>query len=103
MSRAEDTHTAHDKPVDGICPEYFCPGALLMVAAADVTEDVIDYVVELVDCDYGDSPIDWETVFDRRIEGMTLADGRSLSMGPEYDTPAMRKIQRQVRKIRSQG
>lgn len=48
MSKSESTHEAHDKPT-GECPEYFCHGAVLMVEAKDVTDEVIEYTVDLVD------------------------------------------------------
>lgn len=102
MSMSTETHEAHNHPTE-TCPAYLCPGAVLMVTAKDVTDEVIEYVVDLVDSDYGDSPIDWQSVFDDRLEGMTMADGRTLSLGEEYDTPAQRKVQRAVRKIRSAG
>lgn len=97
-----DTHPAHDLPTE-TCTEYVCNGVFRMVEAADVTDEVIEYTVELVDAEYGDSPIDWQHIVDDRLDGMYLADNRTLNLGDQYDTPAIRKVQREVRKIRSQG
>jgi hypothetical protein len=100
--RSEDTHAAHDWPSEG-CAEHGCNGAVLMVEAKDVTDEIIDHVIDVTDADYGDSTIDWQRVFDDRVEGIALADGRTVSLGDQYDTAAMRKIQRAVRKARTQG
>jgi hypothetical protein len=100
--KSYDTHEAHDLPTEE-CTEYVCNGILRMTEAAHVTDEVIEFTVDMVDAEYGDSPIDWQHVFDDRLDGMYLNDGRNLALGDEYDSPAMRKVQREVRKIRSQG
>ena len=96
------THEAHVIRTEE-CPVYSCEGILMVVEAKDVTDEIIEYTVDLVDAEYGDSPIDWQHIFDDRLDGLYLKDGRQAYLGSQYDSPAMRKIQREVRKIRSQG
>lgn len=70
--------------------------------AADVTEQVLEMARDVIDGWYSDGPIDWENVWDR-MEGIS-SDGRwYLSWGNDNDTPAMRKIQRVIRKERREG
>lgn len=72
------------------------------VTAADVSEEILDYAEETTDAWFPDGPIEWEDIWDR-MEGYEFKDGTILSWGDEFDTPAMRKVQRYIRKIRSQG
>lgn len=76
-----------------------------VVTAADVDDAVLDLAEMITDGWYSDGPIDWEDVFDR-MEGMEpWSDGPltrwQLSLGSEYDSKAMRKIQREIRKRRN--
>jgi hypothetical protein len=98
-----ENHPAHMQPTD-YCTDDFCGGWVLVHEAADVTEEILDYAETWAEDDQDSAGrIDWETVFDRRLEGMRLADNRRVSLGSEYDTPAQRKIQREVRKRFREG
>lgn len=99
---AEATHPAHDLP-DEWCHALGCPGAVLVTTAKDVTDEIIEKAYEVAEGWYADSPIEWDDVWDR-MEGTSYLDsGAYLHWGSETDTPAMRKIQREVRKMRSQS
>lgn len=65
--------------------------------AEQVTPEMVEWIVEEVDLLYPDR-IDWEDVWDR-LEGPAFEGGVYLEWG-DNDTPAMRKIQREVRKAR---
>ena len=65
--------------------------------ADQVTPEMIEWAVEELDIIYPDR-IDWEDAWDR-LEGTYFEDGSILEWG-DNDTPAMRKIQREVRKAR---
>jgi hypothetical protein len=93
-----EDHPAHDLPT-AYCPDTICSGWTLAHAAADVTDEMLDLAETYADTDVDDrGRIDWEAVFDRRLEGAHLSDNRRLTLGGEYDTPAQRKIQREIRK-----
>lgn len=70
--------------------------------AEEVTEELLEMVEGVTDGWYLDKPVDWEDVWER-MDGTPLNDHTLLDLGGETDTPAMRKMQRHVRKIRSQG
>lgn len=72
------------------------------VTADDVTQEILDYAEQTTDAWFPDGPIEWEDVWDR-MEGYEFSDGKKLSWGDEFGTPAMNKVQRYIRKIRSQG
>lgn len=62
-----------------------------LISADDVTEqDIID-ALEIVDGWYSEGPIDWEDVWDR-------LERTGVDMGNEWNSGAMRKIKREVRK-----
>lgn len=65
--------------------------------AEQVTPEMVEWVVHELDIIYPDR-IDWEDAWDS-LEGTYFEDGSILEWG-ENDTPAMRKIQREVRKAR---
>ena len=71
-----------------------------VVAKEDVTQEVFDLVWGVIEgwYDSGDRRIDWEDVFER-TEASVLADGSLLDWGPEIGSPAMREVQRRVRKL----
>lgn len=71
-----------------------------IVTTEDVTQEVLDMAWSVIEgwFDSGDKKIDWESVWDR-MEGYPLGDGTVVDMGGEFDSPAMRKIQREMRKI----
>lgn len=70
--------------------------------AADVTDEILEYALDTTENWFPDMPIEWESVWDR-MEGYEFPNGKKLSWGDEFDTAAMKKVQRYVRKIRSQG
>lgn len=73
-----------------------------IVKAEDVTDEVLEQVQEIIDGWYGEGHIDWLDVWDR-LERRWLSDGRGIDMGESSNSPAMQKIQREIRKWRSQG
>jgi hypothetical protein len=77
----------------------------LVVATEDVTEEIIEEVMDIIDgwYDGGDRKLDWEDIWDNRLDGAYLKDGSRVDLGGEYDSPAMRKIQRECRKIIKYG
>lgn len=75
-----------------------------IVTAEDVTEEVLEMAWSVIEGWYqgGDRKIDWESVWDR-MDGYVMKDGSEIDMGGEVDTPAMRKIQREIRKMIREG
>lgn len=68
------------------------------VSAEDVTEEILDLAREATDAGwFPDGKIEWETVWDR-MDGATLRDGTRLDLGGDLSSPALRKIQRVIRK-----
>lgn len=70
--------------------------------ASQVTEEVMQAARDIVEGWYNEGRVDWENVWDR-MDGTTLNDGSRLDLGGQTDTPAMRKIQRQIRKEFREG
>lgn len=92
-----ENHPAHDFKTD-YCKDDFCSGWTLVHESKDVTDEITEYACDLAETETDDrGRVDWEAVFDRRMEGMHLKDNTRLTLGNEYDTPAQRKIQRVVR------
>ena len=75
-----------------------------IVTAEDVTEEVLEMAWSVIEGWFGsgDKKIDWESVWDR-LDGYVMKDGSEIDMGGEMDTPAMRKIQREIRKMIREG
>lgn len=94
-------HPAHDLPTD-YCPDVLCGGFTKVVEAADVTDEVLDIAETYAEGFYPEGRIDWEDLFDR-IDGLSLNDNSRVDLGNEYGSPAMRKIQREVRKRMQEG
>ena len=92
------SHPAHTAPAYG-CTQWVCPGVTDVVAAADVTDEIVDLAETYAEGFSPDGRVDWEGVIDR-MDGAELRDGTVIAFGPEYDTPAMRKIKREVGKLR---
>ena len=69
---------------------------------ADVTEEVLSTARDIVEGWYNNGRVDWENVWDR-MDGSRMDDGTTLDMGGQTDTPAMRKIQRTIRKEFREG
>lgn len=93
-------HPAHDLPTES-CGETLCPGWALIVEVADVTDEILDQAEFYAETEQDSAGrVDWQSLFDDRLEGLHLnpPDNRRLTFGNEYDTPAMRKIQREIRK-----
>lgn len=76
-------------------------------AADDVDEAVLAAAEDVADGWYADTPIDWEDVWDRLDGSLVWNEGPrakwALSMGSTLDSPAQRKIQREIRKRRRDG
>ena len=70
---------------------------VVITRAEQVTPEMVEWVVEEVDLLYP-GRIDWEDVWDC-LEGPVFKGGVYLEWG-DNDTPAMRKVQREVRKAR---
>lgn len=64
----------------------------------DVTDEIIDIVLGVVEGWYNEGRIDWEDVWER-AEGAELADGTELDFGTDLDSPAMRKIKERIRAL----
>jgi len=62
-----------------------------ITAADDVTEEMLDVFWEIVQGWYSDTKIDWDDVF-ARVEHCSNWD-----FGSEWDTPAIRKIKREMK------
>lgn len=78
------------------------PGYVLVMTADQVTDEVIDMVRSIEEGWFNGQPIDWEAVWER-LEGSTLNDGQQVDLGPDMDSPAMRKMQRVIRAERRAG
>ena len=67
--------------------------------AADVTEEILEKAADVYDGWFAsDERIDWEDFIDRLCKW--LPDDMDID---EYDNPAVRKIKRHIREIRSQS
>lgn len=73
-----------------------------IIEAADVTDEVLEEAWSIVSGWYGEGHIDWQDVWDR-LERRTLNDGRGIDLGEDSNSPAMQKIQREIRKWRAHG
>lgn len=69
--------------------------------AGQVTDEIVDIVMDVVEGWYPEGRVDWQDVWDR-VDGSELKDGSLLDMGNELDTPAIRRIKAKVRKLRSE-
>ena len=76
-----------------------------ITVASDVTEEILELASGVSDDWFGntDEPVDWESFWDRLDRTEIPSTGREIDMGSEFDTPAMRKIQKYVRRIRADG
>jgi hypothetical protein len=70
--------------------------------AEDVTDEVMEIVRGIVEGWYDEGRIDWEDVWDR-MEKSVLDDGRGIDMGDDLESPAQRKIKKEIRKWRALG
>jgi len=64
----------------------------------DVTDEIIDIVLDVVEGWYNEGRIDWEDVWDRS-EGAELKDGTELDFGTDLASPAMREIKKRIRSM----
>lgn len=67
--------------------------------AEDVTGELVQAAVDIVDGWYPEGRVDWEDVFDR-LEGRTLEDGRGIDLGEDLGSPALVTLKRRVRAAR---
>ncbi|MEU8791549.1 hypothetical protein [Streptomyces sp. NPDC048643] len=70
--------------------------------ADDITDEIVDMAVEIVDGWYQNTRVDWEDVLER-LDRQTLSDGRGLDFGESMTSPAIRCLQRRVRKAIREG
>ncbi|MFD8648675.1 hypothetical protein [Streptomyces mirabilis] len=70
-------------------------------AAADVTDELVQMTVSIVDGWYNEGDVDWENVWDR-LEKQTLDDGRGIDLGENLGSAALRALQRRVRAARKE-
>jgi hypothetical protein len=70
--------------------------------AEDVTPEIIEIAQGIVEGWYDEGRIDWEDVWDR-MEKSFLDDGRGIDMGEDLDSPAIRKIKKEIRAWRKLG
>lgn len=66
--------------------------------AADVTTELVELVYGYAEAPMGGHMLTWEELWDR-TDGARLNDGSTLDWGDQLDTPAMRKVQREVRRL----
>ncbi|MGW1180078.1 hypothetical protein [Streptomyces drozdowiczii] len=70
--------------------------------AEDVTDEVLEIVKGIIEGWYDEGRIDWENVWDR-VEKGQLDDGRGIDMGEDLDSPAVKKIKKEIRAWRNTG
>lgn len=70
--------------------------------ADDVTEELVQQAVDVVDGWYAERRIDWEDVYDR-LEKHTLEDGRGIDLGGDLGSPALVALKRRVREARKEN
>lgn len=99
-------HWIADEPgneYEGRCPQCGSLGLTnygrLIVEAADVTDAIIEQAIDTADGFFGSGPVDWENLIDR-MESVGV-DG--LCFGDDWDSPAIRKIKREVRAARRES
>lgn len=64
---------------------------------ADITDEIIEIAQSVYAGWYGDGQrIDWEDLIDR-VDGAELSDGTRLDLGNSMDSPAIKKIKREIR------
>ena len=73
--------------------DYYAP-----VEAADVTPEIVEAAYAYAESPMGGRMLDWEEIWDR-TDGLRLDSGQTLDWGGTLDTPAMRKVQREVRRL----
>ncbi|WP_172385219.1 hypothetical protein [Streptomyces sp. MNP-20] len=66
------------------------------MAADDVTDELVEATLSIVDGWYSGERIDWADVLDR-LERCTLDDGRGVDMGVDTNSPAIRRLKSRVR------
>lgn len=68
----------------------------------DVTDEVLEIVKGIIEGWYDEGRTDWENVWDR-VEKVPLDDGRGIDMGEDLDSPAIRRIKKEIRAWRNAG
>ena len=72
-----------------------------VVQAADVTDEILAIASAMEDAWFrNDVWIDWRSFFDDLDGSMIPSTQRELDLGDDYDSPAMNRIQRHIRKRR---
>lgn len=72
------------------------------VTAADVTEELVEMTMSVVDGWYPSGRIGWHDVL-YRVERYRLDDGRGIDLGEDMGSAAIRELQRRVRALRKLG
>ncbi|MFE6000232.1 hypothetical protein ACFQ6C_25785 [Streptomyces sp. NPDC056454] len=76
------------------------PADYAPATADDVTDELVQITVDIVDGWYPEGRIDWEDVYDRIERGGGLDDGRRIDMGTDLASPALTALKRRVRAAR---
>lgn len=72
-----------------------------VLSPADITDDFLEsFYDEAIDGWYEDSPIDWEDAIER-WEKYHKAD--DVTFGSQWDSPAINKLKRGIRRIRNEN
>jgi hypothetical protein len=96
------TFWTEHKPGPGTSPDYWIASTdFAPRAAEDVTEELVQQAVDIVDGWYNEGRIDWEDVFDR-LEKHTLDNGQGIDLGEDLGSPALKTLQRRVRAARKE-
>ncbi len=74
----------------------------VIVAAADVTDEIIQLAWSIADGWYQGRTIDWGDLLDR-LDQAELSDGTVLELGEDMLSPAIMKIKLEVRKMRRES
>lgn len=65
----------------------------------DVTDEIVQYAVDIVDGWYPDGPIDWTDVWDR-LDGTELNNGARLDLGDDLMSPGLKALRSAVQRAR---
>lgn len=95
----------HTQPGYVYVPDGTTVREWVMTEPDDVTETVIEEGQNIVEGWYMDCPIEWEDLVNR-LEEYLLGkgpDGRDLVFDDQMDGPALRKLQRELRRFKREA
>ncbi|MFD4538358.1 hypothetical protein [Streptomyces bauhiniae] len=72
------------------------------VEAADITDEIVEMTVSVVDGWYQGNRIDWTDVLER-VERYKLEDGRGIDFGTDWTSPAINRLKSRVRAVLRAG